>query len=537
MADFSGTAALPMRGFMISLHLMHDFLPWFGPNLRGIELILEAMREANLNTLLFEYEAFFPWRGENRRISASNAFSEEEIGEIRRMAGYRGIELIPLVQVLGHVYHILIHEEYRACAEDPAMPQQLCPLAEETAVLARQLIDDTIALHPGCRYIHLGGDECRQLGVCPRCAEFVAAHGRGGLFSQYMRMVTDYALSRGVTPIIWHDIALRYPEYLGDFDDRVMLQYWNYGDASHGDAAGPLAELLSVIPARRVIVSPGARAERSHGALHHSPALIEANIRNLNQLAAAAGAAGTILTDWPDTGCSFFDSLYALRVQGDASHTGGGLAARFRSRYAETVFGFSAPELPVYLDAIAGATAFAPGFQRRQRHPLNRYDRKEYDFEAELAVVLRDYAECDGAEELYRLIARRETVRYFAEFLEVNRDKCRRNHAEYEWYRLLAALTEMFLLIDIGIRKECFVRQGSGKVDPKKLDRFQSRRFLREALARWDGLKAEYLRFHREFALEPNLERCADELFAPALKAGVERLCDSPAEVDWTGRF
>ena len=121
--------------------------------------------------------------------------------------------------------------------------------------------------------------------------------------------------------------------------------------------------------------------------------------------------------------------------------------------------------------------------------------------------------------------------------MRATREKCRRNHAEYEWYRLLAALTEMFLLIDIGIRKECFVRQGSGKVDPKKLDRFQSRRFLREALARWDGLKAEYLRFHREFAMEPNLERCADELFAPALKVGIERLCCSPGEVDWTDRF
>lgn len=77
------------------------------------------MADSKRNILLFEYEAYFPWSGGNRRICTSNAFRETDIAVIRSMAEKRGIEIIPLVQVLGHVYHILIHPEYAACAEDP----------------------------------------------------------------------------------------------------------------------------------------------------------------------------------------------------------------------------------------------------------------------------------------------------------------------------------------------------------------------------------------------------------------------------------
>lgn len=535
MTETKSDGALSMRGFMICLHQMHDFMPGFGPNLRGIETILDAMAESKLNTLLFEYEAYFPWSGENRRICASDAFSEADIAAIQSMAKERGIEIIPLVQVLGHVYHILIHPEYAACAEDPQIPQQLCPLSEEARTLARQLIDDTIRLHPGLRYIHLGGDECEQLGHCPRCAAYAKEHGLAKLFLSYMRFVTDYALSKGVTPILWHDIALRHPECLAEFDERVIFEFWNYGDASHGSPEIPFRQLLKTIPANRVIVSPGARAEKQHGALHHSAALVEANIREMNALAAEAGALGSILTDWPDTGCSFFDSFYALRVQGAVSsgHTD---SFQFRREYAERVFGMSAPELPAYLDSIAGLTAFAPGFQSWQKS-LNRYDRTPYNFGELLRGVLRDYAECNGEYRLYELVARWKSVQFFGEMLAECRPYCQRNETEFVWYRLLAELTEMFLLMELGVLKECFVRKYFDKVSDEILARFQSREFLRRALTLWDRAEADFRAFYSPYTREESLNRYCQMLFNPVLKDGLQKLLESPVEVNWTRDF
>ena len=533
MTETKSDGALSMRGFMICLHQMHDFMPGFGPNLRGIETILDAMADSKLNTLLFEYEAYFPWSGGNRRICASNAFSETDIAAIQSMAKERGIEIIPLVQVLGHVYHILIHPEYAACAEDSGIPQQLCPLSKETRTLARQLIDDIIRLHPGLRYIHLGGDECEQLGHCPRCAAYAKEHGLAELFLSYMRFVTDYALSKGVTPILWHDIALRHPECLAEFDERVIFEFWNYGDASHGSPEIPFRKLLGTIPANRVIVSPGARAEKQHGALHHSAALVEANIREMNALATDAGALGTILTDWPDTGCSFFDSFYALRVQGAAS-SGQSNSYLFRREYAERVFGVSAPELPAYLDSIAGLTAFAPGFQSWQRHPLNRYDRAPYDFDQLLRDVLCDYAECNGEYRLYELIARWKSVQYFAEMLAACQPGCRQNETEFAWYSLLAELTEMFLLMELGVLKECFVRKYFDKVSDEILVRFQSREFLRRALTLRDKAEADFRTFYKPYTSEECLDRYCKMLFNQGLKDGLQKLLESPDEVNWT---
>ena len=533
MMKTKSVGALTMRGFMICLHQMHDFMPWFGPNLRGIETILDAMADSKLNTLLFEYEAYFPWSGGNRRICASNAFSETDIAAIQSMAKERGIEIIPLVQVLGHVYHILIHPEYAACAEDSGIPQQLCPLSKETRTLARQLIDDIIRLHPGLRYIHLGGDECEQLGHCPRCAAYAKEHGLAELFLSYMRFVTDYALSKGVTPILWHDIALRHTECLAEFDERVIFEFWNYGDASHGSPEIPFRKLLGTIPANRVIVSPGARAEKQHGALHHSAALVEANIREMNALATDAGALGTILTDWPDTGCSFFDSFYALRVQGAAS-SGQSNSYLFRREYAERVFGVSAPELPAYLDSIAGLTAFAPGFQSWQRHPLNRYDRAPYDFDQLLRDVLCDYAECNGEYRLYELIARWKSVQYFAEMLAACQPGCRQNETEFAWYSLLAELTEMFLLMELGVLKECFVRKYFDKVSDEILVRFQSREFLRRALTLRDKAEADFRTFYKPYTSEECLDRYCKMLFNQGLKDGLQKLLESPDEVNWT---
>ncbi|MBE6356835.1 MAG: hypothetical protein E7058_06940 [Lentisphaerae bacterium] len=518
---------LEMRGFMVCLHQMNDFLPWCGQNCAAVKMILNGMKKAGLNTLLIEYETFFPWSGMEKQIRASNAFTAEEITGINRCAKDNGVEIIPLVQVLGHVYHILIHEDYRQCAESSGAPQQLCPLAPESLELAKRLIDDTLALHPDCRYIHLGGDECGQLGVCPQCAEFVRRYGKGKLYSSYMTQVTRYALDKGVIPILWHDIAHAYPEALADFDNRVRFQFWNYGDASHGSVDIPLAELMNKVPAARIIGSPGARAEMQHGALHHSPSLIEANIIELNRAMRRIGGIGTVLTDWPDTGCSFFDALYAMRFQGYAAG-GGEDIDEFRKNYAAELFGVDIAGLPDKLDAIAGFCSVIPGFQYRKAQALNRYARRPYDFAEICGNIRRDYEAGDGENELYRLIGKRFAAVSLLETLKKYEPQVSGNHAEYQWYILLAEMSILFFGIEIGLRKALFVEKYL-EVSPEQLERFQSTTYLRSALENFDRVKELYHAFHAPWTPELNLNNCTEEVFPEALKTGIAGLVKNPS--------
>ena len=340
-----------------------------------------------------------------------------------------------------------------------------------------------------------------------------------------MRYATNYVLSKGVVPILWHDMVLQFPECLSAFDERVLFEFWHYGDASHGSMEIPLQTLLKYIPAKRIIGSPGARAEKQHGALHHHPALLEANISEMNLRMAEIGALGTILTDWPDTGCSFFDAFYSIRAQGKAAWTGRELPLSFRHDYARNVFGMDTPELPDKLDSIAGTCAFARGFQYRTCHEVNRFSRASYDFEKEVTAVCKDY-EGDGEEELYRLIGRRYAARIFMDWLKDHQRRCQKNHLEFEWYILLAEMTLLFLAVDIGIRKDCFVRRYFPSVSKELVERFQVCEYLNKALMSFDTVKQHYQKFHLPYSMERNLANCCEELFPVALKKGLEDFVD-----------
>ena len=513
--------ALSMRGFMISLHQMNEKLPLAGPDAAGVKLILDVMRQARLNTLLFEYEAYYPWSGGEKIIAASNAYTDKDIAEIREYARGCGIEIIPLVQVFGHMTHVLRLEPYREFAENPNVPNQICPQHAGSFELVKRLIDDTLRLHPDCRYLHLGGDECEQLGSCPKCAEFARRHGKGKLYSAFMSRAADYVLSKGIIPIFWHDMALRHPESLKDFDPRVLFQFWHYGDASHGSLEYSLSRLLQLILGERIIGAPGARAEAGHGALHHHPALLEDNIGEMNARMKEIGALGTILTDWPDTGCSFFDSLYAIRVQGCCAWNGTRPPMDFRRNFAMETFGMDAPELPGKLDAIAGACSLARGFQvRRGGDYLMRLP---YDFDQEIERIRLDFSG-DGEEELYRLTGKRFAALNFLDWLKSRQGDCRTNRKEFEWYILLAEMTVFFLTAEIGVRKEFFLRKYFPEVTGELRERFQVYEYLKRALETFDAVRKAYLDFHSGFTPERNLKNSADELFPAALKKGLEKL-------------
>ena len=513
--------AFPIRGFMVCLHQMNEQLPLAGPGPDGVKLILDVMKQAKLNTLLFEYEAYYPWSGDQKIISAANAYTEADLLEIGKHAREHGIGIIPLVQVFGHLAHVLRHEPFRALAEVPDVPYQLCPLRNGSFELACRLIDETLRLHPDCRFLHLGGDECHQLGSCPDCAEYVRKHGAGKLYSSFMGRVTEYVLAKGITPIFWHDMALNHPECLADFDPHVLFQFWHYGDASHGSMEYSLERLLKHISPDRIIGAPGARAEMGHGALHHHPALLEANIGEMNARMKEIGAQGTILTDWPDTGCSFFDSLYAVRVQGNCAWHGTAVPADFRRNFSREAFGFDAPELPDKLDAIAGASALARGFQARRG--ADCLSRSAYDFEAEINRIGQDFTG-DGEEELYRLTGRRFAARNFLEWLKKHQDECRTNRKEFDWYALLAEMTEFFLTAEIGVRKEFFLRKYFPEVTEELRERFQVHEYLKRALDTFNSVRKAYLDFHSGFTPERNLKNSADELLPAAVKKGLEKL-------------
>lgn len=516
---------LGLRGSMVCLHQIHDFLPYFAPNMNGFKLLLDRMFEAKLNHLLIEYEAMYPWSGKHAEISSKHALKNEEVTGIINEAADRGIEIMPLVQTLGHVYHLLIHEQYKKCEESPEYPQQLCPLKDETFKLVCELIDDVIRLHPGSRYIHLGGDECRQLGVCPDCAEFVKKNGKYKLYAQFYKKVTDYVAGKGFIPVLWHDIAVKQPEVLRDFNKKVVFHFWNYGDISHGPMDVKFEILRKEVGSERIIGGPAARAEAPNGAVMPSMRIIQNNVMEMNKRISGANAVGSIITDWPDTGISFLETVLPIFMQGEFTWNAGRQpACEFRRNYTFFRFGADVPELLEMQDAIYGCTPFAMGIQTQLKSYMNRYEFAPYDFNEHLERFMESVEMRKSPVELYQLFHKRHINTDVVLILEDLLKRDVPNRIELEVQLLTARTNLLFTTLTLGLAFGYYVlKHNAGwyhDLAVKEIGYY---------LKNESFVKGEFSRIYEGYTVMPHLKNYLEMLFKPEIRKGASNMISSIA--------
>jgi hexosaminidase len=197
---------------------------WPDLALRGIHLDLkgamapfEYWKEAivtlarfKINAVLVEYEDKFPYTS-HPEIVGPGALTVDEVAEMVELAREHCVEVISLVQCLGHVEYILRHDPFAHLREDGEL-SQFCPLEPAAIDLFRTLADEVIAAHPYSRYFHLGADETWVLGQCPKCRAAVEEKGKLALYLDYVIPAIEHIRSRGKAPIIWDDMVWRTPQ-------------------------------------------------------------------------------------------------------------------------------------------------------------------------------------------------------------------------------------------------------------------------------------------------------------------------------------
>lgn len=196
---------------------------------RQIELV-ELMAQARLNLALVEWEDTFCWSS-FPELRNETAYSERHVGTLLRRSEELGIEVVPLVQCLGHMENVLIRRRFRHLREVPDVPGDLCPLNPEGRKVVARMIDDVIRIH-GARisHFHLGGDEAGTLGSCPRCRKFASRHGRAALYIQHVLPLLEHLLERGIRPILWDDMMREWTlDELKRISAMADLMAWSYG--------------------------------------------------------------------------------------------------------------------------------------------------------------------------------------------------------------------------------------------------------------------------------------------------------------------
>ena len=212
----------------LSKRMVHWDLKGLMPDFDYLKASLEKFAYYKINAVLVEYEDKFPFE-KHPVLRNKNALSRSQVKELQDIARNNFIELVPLVQCLGHAEYVLRHPEYSYVAEGDLNCQQYCPSNNKTFELFKDFASEILPLHDS-EFIHIGGDEARQLGECSICSDKVKKNGKIGLYFEYIKKVCDYIVSLGKRPVIWDDMLTRNfcGNLLKKLPPETVLCCWNY---------------------------------------------------------------------------------------------------------------------------------------------------------------------------------------------------------------------------------------------------------------------------------------------------------------------
>ncbi|XP_026859152.2 beta-N-acetylhexosaminidase [Electrophorus electricus] len=192
------------------LHVVHLDLKGAAPKVEYFKQIFPLLSSLGADGILVEYEDMFPYEGELQIIRSPFAYSIEEIEEIKTLAKLNKLELIPLVQVFGHLEFVLKHEKYFHLREVAMFPNSLNPLAPGALKLVEEMLIQVLQRHPEAQWIHVGADEVWDLGESEDSKLWLKENGGdvGVLFLRHVTAVCLFLaeLRSGIKILFWEDM-------------------------------------------------------------------------------------------------------------------------------------------------------------------------------------------------------------------------------------------------------------------------------------------------------------------------------------------
>jgi len=169
------------------------------------ELIHKVLAPLKINRIVLECE-YARWES-HPEIAPEWAMTKEEMRELKAYAEAHFIDVIPLIQTLGHCDWLFANGEHLELAEDPETPYAYCVSQPKTYEIIFDIFREAIDLfHP--EYLHIGHDEVANRGRFPYC-EKCRRHAPADLFLRDVVRLHDFLAERGVKTMMWGDMLLR----------------------------------------------------------------------------------------------------------------------------------------------------------------------------------------------------------------------------------------------------------------------------------------------------------------------------------------
>jgi hexosaminidase len=167
-----------------------------------VRSFIKDLSRYKVNMLLWEWEDKFSYPS-HPEIGAPGAFTMKEMQEFTRYAKQYHIQIVPLVQGLGHVSFILKWPQYNHLREIESSNWEFCPLKSGSYDLLFDLWKDAIEATPGSAYIHMGSDETYELSACEQCKAKSNEIGKEGLYQLFINKAAEYLKAKGRKVMVW----------------------------------------------------------------------------------------------------------------------------------------------------------------------------------------------------------------------------------------------------------------------------------------------------------------------------------------------
>ncbi len=203
-----------------------------------VKKIIEEISLVKMNVLHWHLTDDQGWRIESKKFPelqevSGEYYTRDEIKDVCRYAEERGVEIIPEIDMPGHVSALLAaYPEYSCRGEKVILAEEggifpviLCAGKDKTYAFLEELLDEIVPLFPG-RRVHIGGDEAPkdEWLKCPHCQARMKELGLTDiedLQGWFSARVTDILKKHGKTAVLWNEAlcAKTLPR-------EVQIQYW-----------------------------------------------------------------------------------------------------------------------------------------------------------------------------------------------------------------------------------------------------------------------------------------------------------------------
>ncbi len=300
------------------------------PDLHTLEALVDLCARLRLNVLMLYVEHTFAFRAHPEIGRNASPLDAETIRALDAFAADRGVELIPCLQSLGHMEHILSLERYAKLAESDRR-WSLTPSRPETYRLLGELYDEFLPLFHSKRF-NANCDEPFDLGR-GQSAERAPEKSPGRLFAEHVAQLERLARRHDKQLMVWADFALKHPDQLDAIGRDVAMLDWWYEAEFDFDRIERLRR-----QGFEVWVCPGTS---SWNCLFPR---VETSCRNVASWAAAGrrhDARGLLNTDWGDFGHynALGLSFHAYAWGAQQAWSGDVPSGEFDRAFASRVFG------------------------------------------------------------------------------------------------------------------------------------------------------------------------------------------------------